>query len=266
VPRDHFAGVTVVADGPVGRLRLERSDGRSVIDHPLLVGLIDAAAWFDALDDVRVVVVESAGKVFCSGFEAFDPGPVPFDGTPEAAIDAGRRAMNAIGGMRVLTIARVHRLARGGGVVLALACDLQVVAVDAVLSMPESHMAMPIPWGTLPRLVRQIGPMRTKDLVLTAREFSGEKAAQWGLATVAVPEDRLDAAVDFLAEAVIATPQLVVDEVLAEIDRLAESLAPTDDGTGDIERVLTAAVDPDCQAARDAYLAGWRRRHAARDA
>jgi enoyl-CoA hydratase/carnithine racemase len=170
VSRDHFAGVTVVADGPVGRLRLDRADGRSVLDYPLLGGLIDAAAWFDALDDVRVVVVESAGKVFCSGFEGFDPGPVPLDGSPEAAVDIGRQAMNAVGGMRPLTIARVHRLARGGGVVLALACDLQVVAADAALSLPEAHMAMPIPWATLPRLVRQIGPMRAKDLVLTARE------------------------------------------------------------------------------------------------
>src|SRR5690606_8531995 len=72
VSRDHFAGVTVIADGPVGRLRLDRADGRSVIDYPLLTGLIDAGAWFDARDDVRVVVVESAGKVFCSGFNAFD--------------------------------------------------------------------------------------------------------------------------------------------------------------------------------------------------
>ena len=262
MPRDHFAGVTVVAEGPVGRLRLDRPDGRSVIDYPLLGGLVDAAAWFDARDDVRVVVVESAGKVFCSGFNAFDPGSIPLDGSAEASVDIGRRAMNAVTAMRALTIARVHRRARGGGVVLALACDLQVVAADAVLSMPEAHLAMPIPWATLPRLVRQIGPMRTKDLVLSAREFSGEQAGQWGLATTVVPADQLDAAIDDLASAVVTTPQLVVDQVLAEVDRLAEALAATDDdaGAGDIERMLAAAVDPGCQAARDVYLAGWRDR------
>lgn len=255
--RDHFAGVTVIADGPVGRLRLDRADGRSVIDYPLLTGLIDAGAWFDARDDVRVVVVESAGKVFCSGFNAFDPGPIPLDGSVEASVDMGRIAMNAVTAMRALTIARVHGRARGGGVVLALACDLQVVATDAILSMPEAHLAMPIPWATLPRLVRQIGPMRTRDLVLTAREFSGEEAGRWGLATQVVPEDELDAAVDALAAAVVTTPQLVVDQVLAEVDRLAESIAATDDGDGDIERMLAAAADPGCQAARDVYLSGW---------
>ena len=207
MPRDHFAGVTVTAEeGPVGRLRIDREDGRSVIDYPLLGGLIDAAAWFDGRDDVRVVVVESAGRVFCSGFDVLGSGPMPLDGSVEASIDFGRRAMNAVGGMRALTIAKVHSRARGGGVVLALACDLQVVAVDAVLSLPEAHMGMPIPWGTLPRLVRQLGPMRTKDLVLTAREFTGEQAGAWGLVTEVVPADVLDAAVDRLAAAAVTTP------------------------------------------------------------
>ena len=65
---------------------------------------------------------------------------------------------------------------------------------------------MPIPWASLPRLVRQLGPMRTKDLVLTARELTGEQAGDWGLATDVVPADELDAAVDRLAEAVVTHP------------------------------------------------------------
>lgn len=262
MPADHFAGVTVTADGPIGRMRIDREDGRSIIDYPLLGGLIAAAGWFDAHEDVRVVVVESAGRVFCSGFNVFGAGPLPLDGSVEASVDFGRQAMNAITAMRALTIARVHGRARGGGVVLALACDLQVVAADAVLSLPESHLGMPIPWATLPRLVRQVGPMRTKDLVLTAREFTGEQAGQWGLATEVVSADQLDAAVDRLAQAVVASPRLVVDQVLAEVDRLAESLASTCDAAPDIERMLAASADDGCRAARDVYLEQWRDRNA----
>lgn len=262
MPGDHFAGVTVTADGPVGRLRIDREDGRSVIDYPLLGGLIDAAAWFDARGDVRVVVVESAARVFCSGFNVFGSGPLPLDGSVEAGIDFGRQAMNAVGGMRALTIAKVHGRARGGGVVLALACDLQVVAADAVLSLPEAHMGMSIPWATVPRLVRQLGPMRTKDLVLTAREFTGEQAGEWGLATEVVPADELDTAVDRLAEAVVTTPRLVVEQVLAEVDRLAEAAASTADAAPDIERMLAAGQDEGCRSARDIYLAQWRDRRA----
>ncbi|MBN2622464.1 MAG: enoyl-CoA hydratase/isomerase family protein [Acidimicrobiales bacterium] len=261
MPEDHFAGVTVIADGPIGRLRLDRADGRSVLDHPLLGGLVDAARWFDEREDVRVVVVESAGRAFCSGFDAFDPGPPPLDGSIEASIDLGRQAMNAVTAMRALTIARVHGRARGGGVVLALACDLQVVVADAVLSLPESHLAMPIPWATLPRLVRQIGPMRTKDIVLTAREFTGEQAGRWGMVTevVSTPAE-LDDTVDALARAVVASPRLVVEQVLAEVDRLAEAMGSTADGAADIERMVAAAADEGCRTARAAYLEAWRRR------
>jgi enoyl-CoA hydratase/carnithine racemase len=210
-------------------------------------------------------VVESAGPVFCSGFNALDPGPLPLDGSFEAAMDVGRQAMNAVAAMRPLTIARVHGRARGGGVVLALACDLQVVLADAVLSLPEAHMALPIPWATLPRLVRQIGPMRTKDIVLTAREFTGAQAGRWGLATeVAASPAELDEIVDRLAAAVVTTPAWVVDQVLAEVARLAEAVGSTADGTPDVERARAAAEDEGCGVARDAYLEGWRVRQAER--
>jgi enoyl-CoA hydratase/carnithine racemase len=257
---DHFAGVSVSAGGPVGRLKIDREDGRAVIDYPLLGGLMAASGWFDAQPDVRVVVVESAAKVFCSGFNVLGAGAVPGDGSAETGLDIGRQAMNAVAAMRALTIARVHGRARGGGVVLALACDLQVVAADAVLSLPEAHMGIAIPWASLPRLVRQVGPMRTKDLVLSAREFTGEQAAAWGLATEAVPADRLDEAVDRLVAAVITTPRLVVEQVLAEVDRLAEDAAPTTDPCADIDRMLAAAEDQGCRDARAVYLESWRAR------
>lgn len=171
MPSDHFAGVTVVAEGPVGRLRLDRPDGRSVLDHPLLGGLVDAARWLDARPDVRVVVVESAGKVFCSGFNVMAPGPLPL-----------------------------------------------------------------------------------------AREFTGEQAGRWGLVTEAVPAARLDATVEELAEAVVRSPRLVVEQVLAEVDRLAEAVGATSDGAADIERMTAAAADEGCRAARDTYLERWRDR------
>jgi enoyl-CoA hydratase/carnithine racemase len=102
--------------------------------------------------------------------------------------------------------------------------------------------------------------MRTKDVVLTAREFTGEQAGEWGLATEVVPAAELDSAVDRLAEAVVTTPRLVVAQVLAVVDRLAEAAASTADAGPDVERVLAARTDEGCRSARDAYLAGWRDR------
>ncbi len=239
-------GVRVEADGRVGRLTLCRPERRNALGYPQLQALVDAAAWFDARPDVGVVVVAGAGPSFCGGFDVRDPGPPP-PGGADAALDLGRVAMNAIGSMRAVTVARVQGAARGGGVVLTLSCDLAVAALDARLALPESHMGMPIPWATLPRLVRALGPMRAKELVLAAAELDGASAAAVGLVTRAVAAEALDAAVDDLVAALLASPNLVLHEVTAEIERLAEAVAPTSDGAGDVDRMKRAHRDPGCR-------------------
>jgi enoyl-CoA hydratase/carnithine racemase len=244
-----FERIELTTTHAVGSLRLARPDRGNALDHRTLEELIAAAAWFDARSDVRVVIVASSGRSFCSGFDLEGPGPVSGDGGFAASVDLGRLAMNAITSMRAITVARVHGRASGGGVVLALACDLCVAAKDAEFSLPESHLGIPIPWATLPRLVRQIGPARTKELVLSSRPFSGADAAAYGLVTSAVPVSELDAAVDALVVGLARTPRLVAASVLAEIDRLAECIAATDDGTTDIANMTRAFADDECRAA-----------------
>lgn len=254
-------GVRVEADGRLGRLTLSRPERRNALGYPQLQALVDAAAWFDARPDVGVVVVAGEGPSFCGGFDVRDPGPPPAGGA-DVALDLGRVAMNAVGSMRAVTVAKVHGTVKGGGVVLTLTCDLAVAALDARLSLPESHMGMPIPWATLPRLVRLLGPMRAKELVLAAVELGGFEAAEAGLVTRAVPAASLDGAVDTLVATLLASPNLVLHEVTAEIERLAEGMAPTTDGAGDVDRMKRAHRDPGCQAAGEAYLAAWASRRA----
>ncbi|WCO68964.1 enoyl-CoA hydratase/isomerase family protein [Iamia majanohamensis] len=252
-------GVRVEARRRVGRLTLCRPERRNALGYPQLQALVDAAAWFDAQPDVGVVVVAGEGPSFCGGFDVRDPGPPP-PGGAEVALDLGRVAMNAVGSMRAVTVARVHGTVKGGGTVLALTCDLAVAALDTRLSLPESHMGMPIPWATLPRLVRLLGPMRAKELVLLAVELGGFEAAEAGLVTRVVPPAYLDSAVASVVDSLLASPNLVLHEVAAEIERLAEGMAPTTDGAGDVDRMKRAHRDPGCQRAGEAYLAAWEAR------
>ena len=69
--------------------------------------------------------------------------------------------------MRALTIARIQGWCVGGGLVLAAACDLRLAADTARFSIPEVDLGIPLAWGGIPRLVREIGPALTKELVLT---------------------------------------------------------------------------------------------------
>ena len=93
----------------------------------------------------------------------------------------GLRMADAIESMRAVTIAQVHGYAVGGGVVLVAACDLRVAADDAVFSIPEIELGIPLAWGGIPRLVREIGPALTKELVMTCRRFTPAEAKAAGL-------------------------------------------------------------------------------------
>ena len=255
----NFTTLEVSIDGRgVGRLALARPERRNALSHRALEELVGAAAWFDARPDVTVVVVSGMGPSFCGGFDVVDPGPIPGDGTIETSIDLGRIAMNAVASMRALTVARLHGRIRGGGFVLGLACDLRVVADDVALSLPEAQLGMPIPWGALPRLVRELGPMRAKQLALACTELRGPDVVAIGFALGSAAPEQLDTAVEELVDELLMAPPLVVAEVKREVERLSEAIASTSDGDGDIARMVAAFDDDGCRTARHEYLERWR--------
>ncbi len=81
--------------------------------------------------------------------------------------------------------------------VIAAACDFAVADWSASFSIPEIDVGIPLAWGGIERLVAAVGPMRTKELVMTGRRFTAEEAASWGLITRVVPDgESRDAALD----------------------------------------------------------------------
>ncbi len=120
-------------------------------------------------------------------------------GARRAAADAGRQMVEAIESMRAITIARIHGHCVGGAVLLAVACDLRVAADTTRFSIPELQLGIPLGWGGIPRLVREIGPAMTKELVLTCRPFTAEEARELGLVNRVVAEQHLSETVEELA-------------------------------------------------------------------
>ena len=93
----------------------------------------------------------------------------------------------------------VHGVAAGGGLELALACDLRIVTADARLSLPEVGLGTVPGWGGTERLTDLVGRARAKQVVLARQTLDGPTALAWGLAAACVPPDDIDAAVDDLA-------------------------------------------------------------------
>jgi enoyl-CoA hydratase/carnithine racemase len=252
--------VTVELDGPIGRLWLDRPDKLNPLSTTTLEELAAAARWFGEQPDVKVVVVGGRGRAFSAGADVSSFGAPDPDHSPRQAADAGRRMADAVEAVEAVTIARIHGHCVGGGVVLAAACDLRVAAGGTRFSIPEVDLGIPLAWGGIPRLVREIGPAATKELVLTCRAFSAEEAQRLGLVNRVVPADRLDAEVDGLAAELAAKAGFPLRATTRHVDAVTAAAVGIDRAWSDADALLTALRDPECRAAGARYLEGLGRR------
>ena len=231
-------------DGRVGRLELAQPDRLNPLGTTALRELAEAAAWFDA-GDASVVEVRGEGRAFSAGFDLRElerPEPDP-DGRSTAEV--GAVMAEAVAAMRAVTVARIQGPCVGGGLVLALCCDLRVMAADAWCSLPETELGIPLAWSGVPRLVRQLGPSRALDLVLTARRVPADEALAFGVADRVVPADGLDDAVAELVGVLAARDPEVVATTKAQVTAAADALVPTDGawaGTSLLEAALRRGV------------------------
>ena len=182
-----FECLRVSVDGPIGRLELHRPDRLNALSRQHLGELAAAARWFDTRRDVKVVGVTGAGRSFCAGFDLGDFAAPDPDLPMREVADLGRIMAEAITDMRALTVVGVHGSCVGGGLVLAAACDLRVATATATFSIPEVALGIPLAWAGIPRLVREIGPALTKELVLTCRPFAPPRPPRPGSSTASWP-------------------------------------------------------------------------------
>jgi len=204
---------------------------RLVLNRPaklnaLSGALVDAlsAAIDDAANDpeVRVIAIAGAGRAFCSGFDLSEEvesqieGPVAWRALLAADVAATLRVLDC----QKPVIAQVHGYALAGGLELAMACDLVVAAEGTRLGEPE------IRYGSAPVTLLMpylIGQKRTRELLLTGDLIDAETAERWGLVNRVVPEDRLAAEVDGLADRLARTPPEVMGPTKRMLNRAMDA-------------------------------------------
>ena len=153
-----FETLRVSTEGTLGSITLARPKSLNALSRRTLQDLAGAARWFAEQRDVRVVVVSGEGRSFSAGFDLNDfANPDANFGVRETA-DLGRIMAESVTAMPQITVAAIQGHCIGGGLVLAASCDLRVAAESAVFSIPEVDLGIPLAWGGIPRLVREIGP------------------------------------------------------------------------------------------------------------
>ena len=252
-----FDTIMASVDGRKGALTLNRPEVLNPLSPLTLREIAEAARWFDTYPDLRVVIVTGAGRAFSAGADvsAFDQsaGSDP-TADPRFDADVGRRMAEAVEGMRAVTIARINGACVGGGMVLAACCDLRVAAEDAVMFIPEVDLGVALSWGGIPRLVREIGPAMTKELVMTCRRFTPAEAHSIGFLNRVVRADDLDQEVAELAEAISSRPKNPVQATKAHVNAVLEGMVGTARSWSDVDGLLAGRNDPEARAAAAAYL------------
>lgn len=253
-PMSTFETLEISVKGPIGRMTLARPERLNALSRQTLQDLAAAARWFDSQRAVKVVVVSGQGRSFSAGFDLGDfANPDPEYSVRETA-DIGRLMAEAVTDMNALTIGAIHGHCVGGGLVLAASCDLRVAASDAVFSIPEVDLGIPLAWGGIPRLVREIGPAATKELVLTCRRFGPDEAKALGFLNSVVAPDALTATVNELAESLAAKPTYALRTTKQQVNAVTEEIAGTRRNAADADALVFATFDAESRAASAKYL------------
>ncbi|MEX2268176.1 MAG: enoyl-CoA hydratase-related protein [Acidimicrobiia bacterium] len=183
-------------DDGVAIVRLDRPPVNA-LSRDLLNELAEVARSLADDAAVRSVVVTGEGKAFAAGADIGE------FGDQDVAREIGARfrtAFDTVAAIPRPVIAAIHGVALGGGLELALACDLRVVAHTARLGQPETLLGIIPGAGATQRLVRLVGPARAKDLIWTGRQIRADEALAMGLVDRVVPaDDLLEAALELAA-------------------------------------------------------------------
>lgn len=251
-----FTTLHVAVDGRIGRLTLDQPDKLNPLGTTPLREIAEAASWFDTTS-ASIVVVTGVGRAFSAGFDLreFAGGPSEEATDSRTQADLGRLMAEAMDRMSALSIAAIKGPCVGGGVVLAAVCDIRIAADDTRFSIPEVDLGIPLAWGGIPRLVREIGPAMTRELVLTCRPFTAEEARSLGFVNRVVPRAELGSAVDELAAQLAEKAPSVVRATKRQVNEALENVASTAGSWADADLLGAAMGDSEARAAAREYLA-----------
>jgi enoyl-CoA hydratase/carnithine racemase len=244
----------VAVEGRIGRLTLQQPAQLNPLGGVALREIAEAAAWFDTTT-ASVVVVTGAGRGFSSGFDLREFAAGDDATSSRATADLGRLMADAVEAMTATTVAAIKGPCIGGGVVLVAACDLRIAAADTRFAIPEVDLGIPLGWGGIPRLLREIGPAMTRELVLTCRPFDAQEAHALRFVNRVVPVDELDAAVDELVTALATKAPSVLRATKRQVHEALEDVASTRGAWADADLLGAAQRDEEARAAARAYLA-----------
>lgn len=249
-------------DKGVAILTIRREGRRNALHGPLWSALREAAEMLSN-DPPRVAILTGAGGHFSSGMDLGLDNPLLQRLAP-AIVEKSERMLKelilelkevpkAIAHIPCPVIAAIEGACAGGGMEIALACDLRVASTEAFFSLPETRVGMVPDVGGTVRSVRLLGRARATELILTGRRVGGEEAKSWGLVTRTCPPGQALQTARALASELMESAPMSTREVL----RVLRSAAGLDDRTAfdlETEAGVSALLSAECMEGVAAFV------------
>jgi enoyl-CoA hydratase/carnithine racemase len=227
VASEQLAGGKLILDSPaeaVVRITISNPERRNALDHEILDTLAETLPRLDSGIENRCVLITGAPPVFSAGY---DIGSIPeqtFERDAESLVaHPFHAAMEALAAHPWPTVAMINGHCLGGGLELAITCDMRVCAAGAKLGMPPAKLGLIYGHTGLRKFLDTIGLPRTKELFLTGRNVEAERAEEIGLVHEVVEADQIEQAAVNLAAEIAANAPLSMRGNKSAIDLLNAS-------------------------------------------
>jgi E-phenylitaconyl-CoA hydratase len=210
-------------EGHVAWVTLDRPEAMNAIDPEAHAALVNAWEHFRDDTDLRVAVLTGSGtKAFCAGVDLKRMGDFYRSVPAEQRVEVWNREPGIGGITRNLelgkpVIAAINGVCLGGGLELALACDIRLASENATFGLPEVKWAIIPGQGGTQRLPRAVPPSIALQMILTAEPIDAARAAQIGLVNHVYPLDRLREEAGALAVTIASHPPRAVQSALAAV-------------------------------------------------
>jgi enoyl-CoA hydratase/carnithine racemase len=202
---ERLAGGKLLLDFPaeaVARIRISNPERRNALDHEILDTLAETLPRLDRGIETRCVMITGAPPAFSAGYDLTSIPSRTFERDAEALVaHPFHDAMEALASHPWPTVAAINGHCLGGGLELAITCDLRICAAGAKLGMPPAKLGLVYGHTGLRKFLDALGLARTKELFLTGRNYSAQRAEEIGIVHEVVEDGALEgAAVDLAAE------------------------------------------------------------------
>ncbi len=202
-------------DKHVGWITFNNPARHNAVSLEMWQGLADIATDFAADPNIRVVVVHGAGeKAFVSGADISEFADQRDSAEATARYDrVAQQGIQALKTLNKPTLAMIQGYCIGGGVAVALNCDIRIASDNARFAVPAAKLGLGYEYDGVRKLVDVVGPSFAQEIFFTARQFSAPEALAMGLINRMVPKDDLASYVQQYADTIAANAPMTVASI-----------------------------------------------------